>query len=307
MKLQRAVISIICAVAVLFALPLSSSAIGFNAEEKYSSVFIVTSGLSLGSGFAIGENCVVTNAHVIDDVDNVVLTAYSGESFPAYTVGYDADKDIAVLGVADASFPTLTVADPDALNTGDDVYAVGAPNSMAYTLTKGVISAKEREVGKYKYIQTDAAVNEGNSGGPLLNDEGNVIGINTLKMSDSEGIGLAIPMTAVCEFVQSLGIELDANGNVCEVLSRDGAGEEYESETEDTAEFFDKDVNETYTDVWNVLKSMPLMELILIVALCGSVTINVILIIMLVFQKRKNLNLKYDPRERTDFDIDILE
>lgn len=296
MKLQKVLLSLICVVAVLLALPLSASAIGFTAEEKYNSVFVVTSGNALGSGFAVGENCIVTNAHVLDNPNNIVLTTYAGETHSAYLVGYDQDKDIAVLGVKDAKFTPLTVADYKSLNTGDDVYAIGAPKSMAYTLTKGVISAKEREIGKYKYIQTDAAINEGNSGGPLLNDEGNVIGVNTLKMLDSEGIGLAIPMTAVSDFLKSLNIELDENGNVSETIIQETKEDE-------------KDKPSEKNDDKGQEKSLkpPLVVTILIIALCCSVAGNIVLVILLVFQKRKNLNLKYDPRERTDFDIDILE
>ena len=295
MKLQKVLLSLICVVAVLLALPLSASAIGFTAEEKYNSVFVVTSGNSLGSGFAVGENCIITNAHVLDNPNNIVLTTYAGETHTAYLVGYDQDKDIAVLGVKDAKFTPLTIADYKSLNTGDDVYAIGAPKSMAYTLTKGVISAKEREIGKYKYIQTDAAINEGNSGGPLLNDAGNVIGINTLKMSDSEGIGLAIPMTVVSDFLKSLNIELDENGNVAEAIVQKSKDEEKDTPP------MDKDKNDSE------IAKTPLIVTILLIALGASLTGNVVLIISLVFQKRKNLNLKYDPRERTDFDIDILE
>lgn len=298
MKLQKVLLSLICVVAVLLALPLSASAIGFTAEEKYNSVFVVTSGNALGSGFAVGENCIVTNAHVLDNPNNIVLTTYAGETHTAYLVGYDQDKDIAVLGVKDAKFTPLTVADYKSLNTGDDVYAIGAPKSMAYTLTKGVISAKEREIGKYKYIQTDAAINEGNSGGPLLNDEGNVIGINTLKMSDSEGIGLAIPMTVVGDFLKSLNIELDENGNVSETIVQ-----EITNEGKDNPSEKDKDNDKNKIDVVKT----PLVVTILLIAMCVSVAGNIVLIISLVFQRRKNLNLKYDPRERTDFDIDILE
>ena len=298
MKLQKVLLSIICVVAVLLALPLSASAIGFTAEEKYNSVFVVTSGNSLGSGFAVGENCIITNAHVLDNPNDIALTTYAGETHTAYLVGYDQDKDIAVLGVKDAKFTPLTIADYKTLNTGDDVYAIGAPKSMAYTLTKGVISAKEREIGKYKYIQTDAAINEGNSGGPLLNDEGNVIGINTLKMSDSEGIGLAIPMTVVSDFLKSLNIELDENGNVSETIVQETTDEGKDNPSEK-----DEDNDKNKNDVVKT----PLIVTILLIALCVSVAGNIVLIISLVFQKRKNLNLKYDPRERTDFDIDILE
>lgn len=300
MKLLKILLSLVCAVAVLFAIPLAAFAIEFAAEEKYNSVFVVTSGISLGSGFAIGENCIVTNAHVINDIDNIILTTYAGETYTAYVIGCDQDRDIAVLGVQNAKFTPLTIADYRELSVGDDVYAIGAPKSMAYTLTKGVISAKEREIGEYKYIQTDAAINEGNSGGPLLNKEGNVIGINTMKISDSEGIGLAIPMTVASDFLKSLGIKLDENGNVSERVVM-------EIKDEETAKPFENNNNaDTDNNQEETLKS-PFAVTILLIAFCVSVSVNIVLIILLVFQKRRNLNLKYDPSERTEFDIDILE
>ncbi len=300
MKLLKILLSLVCAVAVLFAIPLAAFAIEFAAEEKYNSVFVVTSGISLGSGFAIGENCIVTNAHVINDIDNIILTTYAGETYTAYVIGCDQDRDIAVLGVQNAKFTPLTIADYRELSVGDDVYAIGAPKSMAYTLTKGVISAKEREIGEYKYLQTDAAINEGNSGGPLLNKEGNVIGINTMKISDSEGIGLAIPMTVASDFLKSLGIKLDENGNVSERVVM-------EIKDEETAKPFDNNNNaDTDNNQEETLKS-PFAVTILLIAFCVSVSVNIVLIILLVFQKRRNLNLKYDPSERTEFDIDILE
>ncbi len=299
MKLLNKIMSIICVVAVLLAFPLSVSAIGFKAEEKYNSVFVVTSGNSLGSGFAIGENCIVTNAHVIGNSNKIILTTYSGETHSAFLVGMDEDKDIAVLGVKDVKFTQLKFDDYTTMNTGDDVYAIGAPKSMAYTLTKGVISAKERKIGNHTFIQTDAAINEGNSGGPLLNDAGNVIGINTLKMSDSEGIGLAIPSTTVIDYLKSLNIEIDATGNVPSQITPNA---ENEQPTNDE----NKDENEI-KDEKSSFWSAPLLTIVLTIGLTISFGVNIFLIILLIFQKKKNLNLKYDPRERTDFDIDILE
>ena len=146
MKLQKVLLLAVCVMAILFAIPCSVFAIEFDAEEKYNSVFVVTSGLSLGSGFAIGENCIVTNAHVIDNHSRINLTTYDGESYTAYLVGSDTEKDIAVLCVNEAKFTPLKISNYETLNIGDDVYAIGAPKSMLYTLTKGVISAKERKI-----------------------------------------------------------------------------------------------------------------------------------------------------------------
>ena len=192
MRPIKVLLSLIIVVAVLFASTLSVSAIGFEAETAYESVFVIYSGNSLGSGFAVGENCVVTNAHVIDNPRNITVETYGGTKYKASVLGINEQQDIAVLIVQDAQFPYLDIADLSTMKTGDDIYAIGAPHGMAYTLTKGGISAKERMVGNQSYIQIDAPINQGNSGGPLLNDDGQVLGMNTLKMSDSEGIGLAI-------------------------------------------------------------------------------------------------------------------
>lgn len=99
-----------------------------------------------------------------------------------YVVAMDTTIDIAVLATNETTFTPLQTAGLSELNLGDDVYAIGAPNSLSYTLTKGVISSKERKVGSQSFIQTDAAINTGNSGGPLLNDAGKVIGVNSYKI-----------------------------------------------------------------------------------------------------------------------------
>lgn len=299
MKSLKVLLSLVVVMAVLLATSLPAFAIGFVAEEVYESVFVVYSGNSLGSGFSIGKDCIVTNAHVINNPDKVVIKTYSGEEYPAFVVGIDQEQDIAVLGVDGVEFPYLNVADFSSMKTGDDIYAIGAPKSMAYTLTKGVISAQNREIRGNKYIQIDAAINEGNSGGPLLNDAGQVLGINTLKMSDSEGIGLAIPMTTVKTFLTSCGLEVNESGNVLEVIKSPSSSNGTTNETKgnkDDNKNDDKEVERA---------SIPFIIVCIIAAL--SMIGNVALSIALVYQKKKNLNLKYDPRERTDFDIDILD
>ncbi len=294
MKSLKVLLSLSVLLAVLLAATLPANAIGFVAEEIYESVFVVYSGNSLGSGFAVGKNCIITNAHVVNNPRSVTIKTYSGEEYKAFVVGIDSNLDIAVLGVNGADFPYLSVADNSKMNIGDDIYAVGAPKSMAYTLTKGVISAKEREIGNYKYIQIDAAINEGNSGGPLLNETGQVLGVNTLKMSDSEGIGLAIPMVRVCEYLKTLGIKTDAQSNVENELT------EPESEEETTVS------QQKTPDDGETEKDSPYTKTITAVAVC-SVTLNIILLILLLNKRKKNPVPYCDPRERTDFTIDILE
>lgn len=300
MKPIRVLLSLIIVVAVLFASTLSVGAIGFEAEKAYESVFVIYSGNSLGSGFAVGENCIVTNAHVIDNPRSITVETYGGTKYKASVLGMNEQQDIAVLIVKDATFPYLDIADLSTMKTGDDIYAIGAPKGMAYTLTKGGVSAKERMIGNQSYIQIDAAINEGNSGGPLLNDAGQVLGMNTLKMSDSEGIGLAIPISRVCEYLKSLGIELNTNGNVVDSVTIPE-----ETKPSDTQPGDDDESKEPSDD--HDEQRTPAITYIAVVIAALSLAGNVVLAVLLIHEKKRSTVVPYDPSERTDFDIDILE
>jgi serine protease Do len=265
-------------------------------EDTYQSIFVIYSGDSLGSGFAVGTNCIISNAHVIIDQKDITIATYSGDKYPANIVAIDKGLDIVILEVDNQTFPYLPVGDYHDTAIGEDVYTIGAPNSMAYTLTKGVLSAKDRVVGKHKYIQIDAAVNSGNSGGPLLNDAGRVIGVNTLKVSDSEGIGLSIPMTDVCDFIHQQGIELNENGNVVGSVAKSLAQSSDESSTPAmTSPSADKPRAQTTAKTS-----------VLLIMLCASLLLNIVLIILLFQKKKKDGAKSDDPTERTDFDINIL-
>lgn len=291
-------------VAILFASTLYVEAIGFDAEKAYESIFVIYSGESLGSGFAIGENCIVTNAHVIQNSHSITVETYGGAKHKASVLGMDEKLDVAVLVVEDARFTYLEVADLSSMKTGDDIYAIGAPNGMAYTLTKGSVSAKERMVRNQIYIQIDAPINQGNSGGPLMSDAGQVLGMNTLKISNSEGIGLAIPISRVCEYLKHLGIELDAKGNV--VNSVDNSGEITSSNTEPN-ENNKNNENDENADSYDEKKATNIIASIAVVVAVLSLAVNVVLVVLLLHEKKKNIVVPYDPRERTDFEIDILE
>ena len=293
MKTLKRITIFLFVLAMILASSISAYAIGFDTEEVYNSVFVVYSGNSMGSGFAIGENCIITNAHVINNQYDVRIETYGGEMKRAFIVSMDERIDIAVIGVPDGSFTPLHVADLSKVNVGDDVYAIGAPNSLAFTLTKGVVSSKERLVSRQKYIQTDAAINTGNSGGPLLNDAGEVIGVNSYKMSDSEGIGLAIPIDVVVSFLETGEIELNESGNVIEPVIEDSPT--------------DLPISEQPTDEGSMGKPSSVVTLVFAICLTISVALNIALISILVFQKKKNQYVKTDPSERTDFDIEILD
>ena len=293
MKTLKRIAIFLFVLAMILASSIPAYAIGFDTEKVYNSVFVVYSGSSMGSGFAIGENCIITNAHVINNQYDVRIETYSGEIKRAFIVSMDERIDIAVIGVPDGSFTPLHVADLSAVNVGDDVYAIGAPNSLAFTLTKGVVSSKERFVSRQKYIQTDAAINTGNSGGPLLNDAGEVIGVNSYKMSDSEGIGLAIPIDVVVSFLETGEIELNESGNVIEPIVEEPQA--------------DLPASEPPNDEDAIEKPSSIVTLVLAICLGIAVGLNIALIIILVFQKKKNQYVKTDPSERTDFDIEILD
>ncbi|OLF73977.1 serine protease [Maricaulis sp. W15] len=155
---------------------------------------------SLGSGFIIdASGIVVTNNHVIDGADEVEVSLPDGRVFRAEVVGIDSVTDLAVLRMeTDEPMPFVAFGDSDAARVGDWVIAIGNPFGLGGTLTAGVVSARGREAGgRYDdYIQTDVAINTGNSGGPLFNMDGDVVGVNTLILSPtgaSVGISLSIP------------------------------------------------------------------------------------------------------------------
>ena len=298
MKPIRALLSLILVATMLFVSTLPVSAIGFDAETAYESVFVIYSGDALGSGFAVGENCIVTNAHVIDNRNDIKIETYDGHEYTASLFGIDESEDLAALVIEEVVFPHLKMADLSAMKIGDDIYTIGAPKGMAYTLTKGTVSAKSRIVRYKSYIQIDAAINEGNSGGPLLNDNGEVLGMNTLKMSDSEGIGLAIPVSRVCDFLKSLEIETDSYGNVQSALELPEKSTQTEIPKQDDEDSYESSDND---------RNSQAVTYGAVTATALSFVVNIILGILLIRQKKKIAALKYDPSERTDFEIDILE
>ncbi|WP_421790949.1 Do family serine endopeptidase [Hyphobacterium sp.] len=167
---------------------------------------------SLGSGFIIDPSgIVVTNNHVIDDADEIEVTLVDGRTLPAELVGRDPVTDVAVLQIVSANedFPAVAFGDSDAARVGEWVFAIGNPFGFGGSLTQGVISARGRDVGgRYDdYIQTDVAINTGNSGGPLFNMDGDVIGVNTLIYSPtgtSVGISFSVPSAIVERVVGQL-------------------------------------------------------------------------------------------------------
>ena len=176
-----------------------------------------TTGMSAGSGFVLTEDgYVVTNYHVVQGATSVSYVLHDGTRYSAEVVGYDDTNDVAVLKAEASGLDPVALGSSDNLIVGDQVVAIGNPlGELTSTLTVGYVSAKERDVTTdgtvINMIQTDAAINSGNSGGPLFNMKGEVVGITTAKYSGSsssgasiEGIGFAIPIDDVLEGIEEL-------------------------------------------------------------------------------------------------------
>jgi serine protease Do len=193
-------------------LPMSGR-FGFHAPQDSSAVVPVR---ALGSGVVLDkEGRILTNNHVVEYADSISVQFFDGSTKPAKLIGADPFSDLAVLQVdVPSDVPAANFGDSDSMRVGDWVVAIGSPQGLDWTVTAGIISAKHRghvgegeATGLEDYIQTDAPINPGNSGGPLLNLDGQVIGINTLIVSQSngsEGLGFAIPASMVKSISDSL-------------------------------------------------------------------------------------------------------
>lgn len=166
----------------------------------------------LGSGFIIDpKGFIVTNRHVVKDADEIVVTLGDGKKYKARLVAADAKTDVAVIKIAGGTFPAARLGNSNTLEVGDWVLAIGNPFGLNQTVTAGIVSAKGRSklgiLPHEDFIQTDAAINPGNSGGPLVNIDGEVIGLNTAIASASGGymgIGFAIPINVVKEMAKPI-------------------------------------------------------------------------------------------------------
>jgi serine protease Do len=177
----------------------------------------ITKATSAGSGFLISsDGYVITNYHVIEGGSKITVITYDEKEHNATVVGYDKTNDVALLKIEGENFDCVTIGSSDELQVGDQVMAIGNPlGELTSTLTVGYVSAKDRMVttdgSTINMLQTDAAINSGNSGGPLFNAKGEVVGINTAKYSGTsssgatiEGIGFAIPIDDVAGIIGDL-------------------------------------------------------------------------------------------------------
>ena len=177
-----------------------------------------TTSAASGSGFIIStDGYILTNYHVIDSADSITVSLFDGTTYDADLIGYDESNDIAVLKVEAEDLPPVILGDSGNLNVGDQVVAIGNPlGELTFSLTSGYVSAMDREVTlsstvTMNLIQTDCAINSGNSGGALFNLYGEVIGVTNAKYSTSssseasiDNIGFAIPINSIRSIVESI-------------------------------------------------------------------------------------------------------
>ena len=187
----------------------------------------------VGSGFILNaDGYVMTNAHVVDGADEVIVTLTDKREFKAKIIGADKRTDVALVKIEASGLPTVRTGDVNRLRVGDWVIAIGSPFGLDNTVTAGIVSAKARETGDFlPFIQTDVAINPGNSGGPLINMRGEVVGINSQIYSRSGGfmgISFAIPIDEASRVAD----QLRASGRVI----RGRIGVQIDQVTKDVAE-----------------------------------------------------------------------
>lgn len=181
-------------------------------EDSVKSVVSVLTDAGAGTGFIINsEGYFVTNAHVLADSEGALAgdiraVTYDKEVQDAEFIGYDGDLDVALLKI-EGNFDELILADSDEVTVGGKVVAIGNPYGLQFSVSEGIVSAIHRQgvSDNGRYIQTDAALNPGNSGGPLINKQGKVIGINNFKISEGESLGFALESKYLQAIVNDIG------------------------------------------------------------------------------------------------------
>ena len=202
-----------------FHTPLKDPFRDFFGDDFFNKFFGIPKGelkqKSLGSGFIISEDgYIFTNYHVVKDAEDIKITLSNKNEYEAKIIGFDQDMDIALLKInVKESLPTVKMGDSDTLQIGEWVIAIGNPFGLEHTVTAGIVSAKWRSIGQGPYnsfIQTDASINPGNSGGPLIDLDGEIVGINTAITAEGQGIGFAIPIN----MAKGAFIELKEKGRI---------------------------------------------------------------------------------------------
>jgi len=166
---------------------------------------------NIGSGIILrSDGYILTNYHVVEDTDKVMVRLRDDRRLVAQVVGFDENSDLAVLKIDAKDLTAAEIGDSDTVKVGEFVFAIGTPMELPYTFTVGVVSAKGRNLGVSatrgydEFIQTDASINPGNSGGPLADVDGRVVGVNTLISGSNRGLGFAVPINIAKDVAEQL-------------------------------------------------------------------------------------------------------
>lgn len=184
-------------------------------EESVKSVVTIMTDSGQGTGFFVSdEGYIATNAHVLADIsgglaNDIVAITSDKKILDAVFLGYDADLDVALLKIP-GDYNSFRFANSDRVQVGEKVVAIGNPLGLQFSVSQGIVSAVHRPGlgNEDAYIQTDAALNPGNSGGPLINQEGEVIGINNFKISEGESLGFALESNYLAEAINEISLDV---------------------------------------------------------------------------------------------------
>ena len=175
-------------------------------ENAVKSVVSVGTDKSMGTGFIIDdEGYIITNEHVITGAKKIAVLTYDKQVISSELIGYDKIKDLALLKIS-GKYESLSLGDSSDVQVGEKVIAIGNPLGLSFSVTEGIVSAVKRPGpnGLEEYIQTDVSLNPGNSGGPLIDIQGNVIGVNNFKVGGAESLGFALESNIVREFANQI-------------------------------------------------------------------------------------------------------
>lgn len=243
------------------------------------------SGKASGSGVIVSpDGYILTNAHVIDKAQSMQVKLKNGKKYNAKLIVNNNPKDLAIIRIGVRNLPIVVIGDAEKIKVGDSVVAVGSPLGLEHTVTSGIVSAKNREIDGRRYIQTDAALNSGNSGGPLLNSKAEVIGINTLVAKDAASLGFAVPVNTAYELFKSKKVAV-----VTELSNKDLAASQYSNTADPTQARAGKG---------------SMLKLIIIIAVAVVVAIAALLVFLLI-RRRKARQRRGAANNETPLDITL--
>ena len=179
-------------------------------ESAIKSVVTIKTNVAQGSGFFIAsDGYIVTNAHVMKDATSATVITYDGQTHQVSKIGENPEMDIILLKITTKSYKPLSLGDSSKVKQGEPVVTIGNPYGLSFSASQGIISNIHQEGpnGLDAYLQIDAALNPGNSGGPLIDKNGEVVGINNFKLSEAEGLGFALESNYIKEIVNDIATQ----------------------------------------------------------------------------------------------------